>query len=148
MVLEETEDGVFIYHGNTIDNRGKLAGSDQDVCQLRKFNALTGELVWQYDVPCVYESYLNGGMLATPLLGKDDFADLVIFNVCKTTSHAAGTLLALDKVSRRGRLEAVARGLQLELADLDQGQRRQYPTGSSATQPASCTCSIHLPARI
>ena len=99
MVLEETEAGVFIYHGNTIDHRGKLSGTDQDVCQLRKFNALSGELVWQFDVPCVYESYLNGGLLATPLMGKDDFADIVIFNVCKTTSHQAGTLLALDKIS-------------------------------------------------
>ena len=32
-------------------------------------------------------------------MGKDDFADIVIFNVCKTTSHQAGTLLALDKIS-------------------------------------------------
>ena len=99
MVLEETEDGVFLYHGNTLDKRGALAGTANDMSQLRKLNALTGELVWQYDVPVVYESYLNGGMLATPLLGTNDFADLVIFNVCKTTSHAAGTLLALDKES-------------------------------------------------
>jgi len=99
MVLEETDDGVFLYHGNTLDKRGKLAGTSNDYCSLRKLDALTGKLIWQYDVPVVYESYLNGGMLATPLLGKDDFSDLVIFNVCKTTSHAAGTLLALDKTS-------------------------------------------------
>ncbi len=97
MVLEETGDGVFLYHGNTVDKRGKLSGTAHDVCQIRKLDALTGKLVWQYDIPCVYESYLNGGMLATPLLGQDDLSDLVIFNVCKTTSHAAGTLVALDK---------------------------------------------------
>ena len=97
MVLEETGDGVFLYHGNTIDKRGKLAGTANDVCQLRKLDALTGQLIWQHDVPCVYESYLNGGLLATPLIGKGDFDDRIIFNVCKTTSHAAGTLLALDK---------------------------------------------------
>lgn len=99
MVLEETDEGVFLYHGNTVDKRGTFGGSANDVCNLRKINALTGQLVWQYDVPCVYESYLNGGMLATPLLGRDDFADIVIFNVCKTTSHGAGTLLAIDKKS-------------------------------------------------
>jgi outer membrane protein assembly factor BamB len=92
MVLEETEDGVFLYHGNTIDKRGRASP-----CQLRKIDALTGKLIWQHDVPCVYESYLNGGLLATPLIGRDDFSDLVIFNVCKTTSHQAGTLLALNK---------------------------------------------------
>jgi outer membrane protein assembly factor BamB len=94
MVLEETDAGVYLYHGNTIDKRGRASP-----CQLRKLDALTGRLIWQHDVPCVYESYLNGGLLATPLLGQDDLADLVIFNVCKTTSHAAGTLLALDKQS-------------------------------------------------
>lgn len=99
MVLEETKDGVFLYHGNTVDKRGNFGGSANDICQIRKLNALTGELVWEYDIPCVYESYLNGGMLATPLLGQDDISDLVIFNVCKTTSHSAGTLVALDKVS-------------------------------------------------
>lgn len=95
MVLEDTPEGVFLYHGNTMDRRKDDGGP----CQLRKINALTGELVWQYDVPVVYESYLNGGLLATPLLGKDDFANMVIFNVCKTTSHAAGTMVALDKVT-------------------------------------------------
>ncbi|MEA4890713.1 MAG: PQQ-binding-like beta-propeller repeat protein [Clostridiaceae bacterium] len=99
MVLEETDHGVFLYQGNTIDHRGKLAGTANDICQLRKLNALTGELVWQYDVPCVYDSNLNGGLLATPLLGRGDFADRIIFNVCKTTSASAGKLLALDKES-------------------------------------------------
>ncbi len=94
MVLEETAEGVFLYHGNTIDRRGKASD-----CQLRKLNALTGELVWQYNVPCVYDSVLNGGLLATPLLGSEDFADMIIFNVCKTTSWKTGLLVALDKVS-------------------------------------------------
>ena len=70
MVLEETAEGVFLYHGNTLDKRGALAGTANDVCQLRKLDALTGKLIWQYDVPVVYESYLNAGLLATPLLGS------------------------------------------------------------------------------
>ena len=94
MVLEETEEGVFLYHGNTIDRRRKASD-----CQLRKLDALTGKLIWQHDVRCVYDSVLNGGLLATPLLGVDDFADMIIFNVCKTTSSQAGLLLALDKDS-------------------------------------------------
>ncbi len=94
-VLEETKDGVFLYHGNTFDKRGTTGAPK--LCNLRKFNALTGQLLWQYDIPVVYESYLNAGLLATPLLGKNDLKDIVIFNVCKTTSHAAGTMVALDK---------------------------------------------------
>lgn len=92
IVLEETEDGVFLYTGNEIDHRRQSAASN-----LRKLNALTGELVWQHDVPCVYDPVLAAGMLSTPLVGKDDIADLVIFNISKTTSYTAGLLLALDK---------------------------------------------------
>jgi len=98
MVLEETKDGVFLYHGNTYDKRGKVTGRD-GYCQIRKLNALTGEVVWEYEIPVVYESYLNAGCLASPLMGSGEFSDLVIFNVCKTTSHQAGTLVALDKAT-------------------------------------------------
>jgi len=66
-------------------------------CNIRKLNALTGELIWQYDVPCVYHFYLNGGALATPLVGQDDISDLIIFNVCLTSSASDGKLIALDK---------------------------------------------------
>lgn len=98
MVLEETEDGVFLYQANTFDKRGKTTGSVRN-CNIRKFNALTGELIWQHDVPVIYDSGLDSGSLATPLLGFDDFDDLVIFNISKTTSFSAGLLLALDKTS-------------------------------------------------
>ena len=93
MVMEETGDGVFLYQGNTVDQ------SDNRSCNLRKFDALTGEQVWQYDIPTTYDSNLHGGLLATPLLGKDDISDLVIFNVAKTTGSTSGTLVALDKTT-------------------------------------------------
>ncbi len=101
LVLEETEDGVFLYSANTLDKRGKLPGTANDICNMRKFDALSGQMLWQYDVPVLYDSVLNSGSLATPLLGSDDFADLVIFNISKTTSYTAGLLLALDKDTGR-----------------------------------------------
>lgn len=95
MVLEETADGVFLYHGNTLDQRG---GTDvEQVTNLRKLNALTGELVWEYKVPTMHDSPNNGGLLATPLLGTGEISDLVIFNVSKTTSLKAGDMVALDR---------------------------------------------------
>jgi outer membrane protein assembly factor BamB len=96
-VLEETADGAFLYRGNTVDKRCKSTGASSALCNLQKFDALTGKVVWQYDVRCVYDSVLNGGMLATPLLGKGDIADLAIFNIAKTTSKSAGELVALDR---------------------------------------------------
>ena len=94
MVLEETDDGVFLYHGNTLDARGATGDT---FTNLRKINALTGELVWQYDIRTQAAYPNNGGLLATPLLGTGAISDLVIFNVAKTTSAREGDLIALDR---------------------------------------------------
>ncbi len=95
ITVEETEDGVFLYTANEIDKRGK-EGSRAN-CNVRKLNALTGELVWQKDYSCVYQSYINGGALATPVIGKNDIDSMVIFNIALTGSTTDGTLVALDK---------------------------------------------------
>jgi len=95
ITLEETKEGVFLYTANEVDKRGK-AGSKAN-CNIRKLNALTGELVWQKDYSCVYQNYINGGALATPIIGKNDISDIVIFNIALTGSVSDGTLVALDK---------------------------------------------------
>ena len=95
MVLEQTPDGVFLYHGNTLDKR--KAPSEEQVTNLRKINALTGQLAWEYTVPTLNDQPNNGGLLATPLLGTGEISDLVIFNVSKTTSLKEGDMVALDR---------------------------------------------------
>jgi len=96
-VVSEEPEGVFVYTANEVDKRLKSKGAGTAPCNMRKFNALTGELVWQYDVPCLYQTYINGGSLATPLLGQDDIADLIIFNAALTKNANSGVLVALDK---------------------------------------------------
>ncbi|MDR1710730.1 MAG: PQQ-binding-like beta-propeller repeat protein [Propionibacteriaceae bacterium] len=96
MVLEDTSDGVFLYHGNTVDKRGEQGDKTTN---LRKINALTGELVWQYDVQTQADYPNNGGLLATPALGQGEVSDLVIFNVAKTRSAREGDMFALDKLT-------------------------------------------------
>ncbi|NLM10850.1 MAG: PQQ-binding-like beta-propeller repeat protein [Clostridiaceae bacterium] len=98
IVLEETHEGVFIYTGNEVDLRaiGKPQPAYAD-CQLRKFNALTGELIWERSYSCIYQNGVNGGLLSTPVLGKNDISDIVIFNICKTTDWKSGKMVALDK---------------------------------------------------
>jgi outer membrane protein assembly factor BamB len=98
IVLEETDDGVFLYTGNEADIR--CLGKPQPTsaaCQLRKFNALTGELIWQKEYDCIYQYGVNGGLLSTPVIGKNDISDLVIFNICKTEDAQKGRMVALDK---------------------------------------------------
>lgn len=97
--LEETPEGVFLYTANEIDKRsdgGKVAVAD---CNMRKYDAMTGKLIWQVDEPCIYQFYINGGALATPLIGKDDIENLVIFNIALTGNSQSGKLLALDKAT-------------------------------------------------
>ncbi|MHB8062559.1 MAG: outer membrane protein assembly factor BamB family protein [Ruminiclostridium sp.] len=93
ITLEKTDEGVFLYTANEIDKRGGTKAN----CNIRKLNALTGELVWQKNYSCVFQTYINGGALATPVIGKNDISDIVIFNVALTGSTTNGTLVALDK---------------------------------------------------
>ena len=96
-VIEETPDGVFLYTANEIDKRSENNNSPTAPCNIRKFNALTGELIWQKDYECYYQFYINGGSLGTPILGKNDIDDLIIFPICFTGSTMDGKLVALDK---------------------------------------------------
>jgi outer membrane protein assembly factor BamB len=95
--VSEEPDGVFVYTANQVDARLKAQGSGTANSNIRKFNALTGELVWQVDVPAMYQYYINGGALATPLVGKDDISDLIIFNIALTGGTNKGTLIAIHK---------------------------------------------------
>lgn len=98
IVLEETDEGVFLYTGNEADIRCiDKPQPTSAACQLRKFNALTGELIWQKEYSCVYQYGVNGGLLSTPALGKNDTEDLIIFNICKTVDTQKGKMVALDK---------------------------------------------------
>jgi outer membrane protein assembly factor BamB len=96
-VIEETPEGVFLYTANEVDKRSNGGAVTNAPSQIRKYNAVTGERLWQVDVPCVYQYYINGGVLGTPLLGKDDISDLIIFNVALTGSNQSGKLIALSK---------------------------------------------------
>lgn len=97
LVLEETEEGVFVYTANEVDKRCSNGKASKANTNIRKFNALTGELIWQRDYTCYYQYNVNGGVLGTPLIGKDDIKDIIIFPVCFTGSTLDGKLVALDK---------------------------------------------------
>lgn len=96
IVLEETPAGPFLYTGNEMDHRGEEGKSSAPVT-IQKLNALTGEQVWQYQIDALYNKAVNGGLMATPVLGTGEVSDLAIFNIAKTGSEKTGTLVALDK---------------------------------------------------
>ena len=93
IVIDEEDGNPFIYTGSEVDRQG--AGGK---AYIRKFDALTGKLVWEKSYPCYYDSHTNGGILATPVSGKKDIENIVIFNIAKTARKKSGGLLtALDK---------------------------------------------------
>ncbi len=95
--LDATTDGVFLYTGNEVDNRG--ASDGERITNIRKIDALSGKQIWQYDIPAYYDAAVNGGVLGSPIIGHGATADLVIFNVARTTAPREGDLVALDKKS-------------------------------------------------
>jgi outer membrane protein assembly factor BamB len=82
----------FLYTACEVDGQGRGGFS-----HIRKINALTGELLWEHKIPCAYDPEVNGGALATPVIGQGEIDDLVIFNIAKTENSRAGKLLAYGK---------------------------------------------------
>lgn len=83
--------GVLLFTGCEVDLQ-KSGGK----AYLRGFNALTGELLWEYAEACAYDADVNGGLLGSPLVGQHDISGLVIFHVAKVY-EGGGALIALDK---------------------------------------------------
>ncbi|MFC5471072.1 PQQ-binding-like beta-propeller repeat protein [Cohnella suwonensis] len=92
----EAEDGVpFLYTGTEVDKQGR-----KGFAHIRKINGLTGAVVWEMK----YASFsllgahpVNGGLLATPVIGKKTISDLAIFTIARYGSFSGGLMVALDK---------------------------------------------------
>ncbi len=92
-VFEWGEDGTgYIYLGTSMEyGKGKS--------RIYKLNANTGEVVWEQVISnIVYNKDVSGGVLSSPLLGKEgtDLEGMIIFTVGKTPNDTKGVLLALD----------------------------------------------------
>ncbi len=96
-IVVEAEDGVpYLYTGTEVDKQGK-----KGYAYLRKIDGLTGRIVWQAKYECLSvvggAHPVNGGVLATPVVGKGNVSDLVVFTVARYGTLGAGLMVALDK---------------------------------------------------
>ncbi|PWL49302.1 MAG: pyrrolo-quinoline quinone [Clostridiales bacterium] len=66
-------------------------------CPIFKLDAITGEYVWIRSYFCNTIAGISGGVQATPVLGKHEIEDLMIFPVARTPSVRNGIVVALDK---------------------------------------------------
>ena len=66
---------------------------------LCKIDARTGEVIWTHTVEAVNGDDVPGGMLASPMLGREgsDIEDLVIFAVGRTPNVWKGQIIAFRK---------------------------------------------------
>jgi len=85
----------FVFIGNEVDKQGA-----EGFGYLRKLNGLTGKEVWKFEKKCYSshgEKVNNGGMLSTPLLGKEQAANIIYTIFSRTDTNAAGMLVAINK---------------------------------------------------
>ncbi len=92
IVLEEENNKVMLYAGSEVDRQLQDAPA-----YARKIDGYTGEVIWEYSLNCKYDSNVNGGILSTPIVGKDKISNMVIFNFSKVTSFINGKMVALNK---------------------------------------------------
>ena len=90
--IEVKDDNVYLYSGTEVD----IVGKDGNA-HIRKINALTGEVVWHLKYPAFFYEGVNGGVLASPVIGKEDIDDLVIYTIARYKQRYSGLMVALEK---------------------------------------------------
>lgn len=94
ITIEVKGDIPYIYTANEVDKQGAKGKA-----YLRKIDGITGKLVFEkaYEAMSLLgEHPVNGGVLATNVIGKKDLSNLVIFNVARYKEFNAGLIVALN----------------------------------------------------
>ena len=90
---EEENERLVIFTATQLDLR-RQAGD----AYVRKLDAATGETLWLQAIRCGYNTAVNGGVTATPVVGRHDISHLVIHSVARTLGRAGyGMIIAFCK---------------------------------------------------
>jgi outer membrane protein assembly factor BamB len=95
LVVEPTAEGPVLYTASEVDLQG-VAGA----ARLRKLDGRTGAIAWERGVACRGErggeKEVQAGVFSTPVVGRDDLADRVIFTLSRCPDRGAMVALAKD----------------------------------------------------
>jgi hypothetical protein len=95
-MVMEIEDGIpYVYTGCQVDKQ-----PDDGFSFFTKINGLNGTKVWVNNVTAHAvrgQKRFNGGLFATPLLGRNNAKDLIITNFSQTQKRQNGELIAFYK---------------------------------------------------
>lgn len=95
-IVCQLEDEVpYLYTGCEVDRQG-LAG----LCHFVKLNGLTGELVWEQQIPTqklnLNGKHFDGGLYCTPLLGHGDCEGMIFANICQRDNSSKAEFTAFS----------------------------------------------------
>ncbi|MHB1485403.1 MAG: outer membrane protein assembly factor BamB family protein [Saccharofermentanales bacterium] len=104
-VISVEEGGVYIYIGTEVDFQRKFTGNYVGDAYIYKIDAMTGETIWRNSYKCWTKNDeknvgndINGGVIGTPVVGKNNINNLVAFSFCMTNGiYSGNTLAAFDK---------------------------------------------------
>ncbi|WP_053104160.1 hypothetical protein [Bacillus sp. FJAT-27231] len=95
IVIDIEEGTPVLYTGTEVDKR-RGSGSHS---LIRKINGTTGDVIWKKEYAAFYHESVNGGLLATPIVGQKDIQDLAIFTIARHKKMDAGLFVALNKTT-------------------------------------------------
>jgi outer membrane protein assembly factor BamB len=98
LVVDLEPAGPVLYTGSEVDAQGEAG-----FARLRKLDGLTGAVRWMRELACKADHgsahRTDAGVFATPLVGRDDLADRVLFTLSRCPDR--GVVLALSKADGR-----------------------------------------------
>ena len=97
-IFSEEENGNFIYVATTLTEAILDEHSIGDVAVF-KLNAANGSIVWKKSFECHNVDGVEGGILATGVLGEGEIAGQVIYSVSRCPGLSSGYLVSLDTKS-------------------------------------------------
>ncbi|MDO4510989.1 MAG: dehydrogenase [Bacteroidales bacterium] len=98
LVCEVVDGHPYVYTACEVDRQG-LSGQ----CYMAKLDGLTGEAVWEMQVPCtkhnVNNKHFDGGMYGTPLLGSGDCSKLLFTTLANDGQNGGGHFYAIERAT-------------------------------------------------
>jgi outer membrane protein assembly factor BamB len=95
LVVEPGPDGPALYVASEVDLQGA-----QGKARLRRLDGLTGAVRWVHEVECRAgrgaDKEVQAGAFSTPLVGRDDLADRVVFTLSRCPERGVMVALAKD----------------------------------------------------
>lgn len=103
-VLVQKGSEVSLFTGTEVDWQQNIIGNYQGKAFVYKINALTGDVIWESSYDCWTKNAadngddINGGTMGTPVVGKQQLANLVIYSFCMTNGiYSGNTVVAFNQ---------------------------------------------------